>query len=328
MALGLALLFFWARSEVKGGQPPMGLAVGFVTLAAAPWVSAIIVGNHPLLVVPLLAMSYWLLKNGQDWAAGILLGMALLKPSLAGPFFLVFLLRRSWSGVTACVAYVVFASLVTWRLTATDPLEMLGQMFAASKQFVDQGYGPAQYLMQAGMPTQAATVSTAISFTVLGCWALFLARHGTLLAQFSLAAITARLWAYHQSYDDAVVLFALVFFARETLGSHLRIAITGFLLSTITLWMPFHAALLAPVRIFQLTAWLVLAYLIVKLSNIPGQPPRRGTDGLFVLKAQENPGVKPTQRFVNHKLKTLDSYRGRRGGLSPEQTHFWPRQFR
>ncbi len=65
-----------------------------------------------------------------------------------------------------------------------------------------------------------------------------------------------------------ILVFALVFFARATLGPYGRTAGAGFLLSTVTLWMPYHANLLPAVRAFQLVTWPIIAWLIVKLSRV------------------------------------------------------------
>ena len=267
MTLGLAVVFWWAQSQVKDGEPPMRIAVGFASLALASWVSCIVVGNNPLLVVPLLILCYQLLRANKDGSAGVVLALAMLKPTVAGPFFLVLLLRRRWRAAAMCLLYIILASLLTWRLIATNPLEMLKQMFAASGVWIDQGFGPAQYLMWTGVDTHTASLITAPVVLAFGCWALFLARDGTLLAQFSIAAIIARFWSYHLYYDDAVMVLMLVFFAHQTLGPRARTAYIGFILSCVGLWIPQRVTNLVGVQLFQLLAWLVLACLIVSLSR-------------------------------------------------------------
>lgn len=267
MAAGLALIFWWARSEVNSGAAPMGAAVGLASVAAGSWVFTVFVGNNPLLVVPLLAVHYWLVARRRNWAAGVILGMALLKPTIAGPFLFVLVLRRRWSSIATCLIYLVLASLFTWLMTATSPLEMLGQMMAASKQWTAEGFGPAQYLMHAGLPAPTATILTGAVVAILGCWALFLARNGTLLGQFAIAAITARFWSYHLFYDDAVLIFALVFFARETLSFRPRTAAVGFILSCVGLWVPYRFVLSVAVQVLQLLIWFTLACLVVSLSR-------------------------------------------------------------
>ena len=273
MAAGLVLVFAWARWEVTAGLSGMDIAVPLAAMAAGSWVSGIVVGNNPLVVIPLLIGCYLLLGLGQDVLAGAALGGALLKPSLAGPFVLILLLRGRWRALGTAATYLLLASLLTWYLTATSPLEMLNQMFAASKQWVGEGFGPVQYLIRAGMPAQSASIVTATAVIAMGACALWTVRYGSLLAQFALAAIIARFWSYHLYYDDAVMAFALVWFARETLGRNVTAAYTGFVLSCIGLWTPYRASLLLPVEIVQLLIWVMLAYLVVRVSSARNQPP-------------------------------------------------------
>lgn len=268
MAFGLGVMFWWAQSELRDAKPLIRAAVGFSTLAAAAWVSGIVAGNNPLIVVPLLALFGRLLGLRKEALAGVLLGMAMLKPTLALPFCLILVFSYRWKALSACVSYMLLASLVTWYFTGTSPIEMLGQMSAATTVWVDRGFGPVQYLIHAGIPPHQATVFTAVLVLSIGGWVLWSIRNASLLAQFSIAAITARFWSYHLHHDDAVLTFLVVYFARETLVHGSRIAGRGFVLSCIALWLPYRATLLLPVQIVQLSIWLVLGYWVVRLSKL------------------------------------------------------------
>ncbi len=286
MAAGLVFVFWWTRSQVAGRLSIARIAVPLAVMAAASWVSGIVAGNNPLVIIPLLMLCYVALQHKKKPLAGVALGMALMKPSLAGPFLLVLLLRHRWMALATTVGYVALASLLTWYLTATSPIEMLNQMFAASRQWTGVGFGPLQYLISAGVRAQSATVITAIVVSAVGAGALWAIREGSLLAQFALAAIVARFWSYHLFYDDAVIIFALVFFARETLVSQTRAAYTGLILSCLGLWMPYRASLLLPLQIVQLLIWLTLAYLIVMLSRSKAAGPNAELETLNPSLAQ------------------------------------------
>jgi hypothetical protein len=273
MAAGLTVVFAWTRREVITGPSGMSMAVPLAAIAVTSWASAIVVGNNPLVVVPLLIGCYLLLGRGEEVLAGAVLGGALLKPTLTGPFVLILFLRGRWRALASTTAYLILASLLTWYLTATNPLEMLTQMFAASKQWVGEGFGPVQYMIRSGMPAQSANVVTGTAVIAMGACALWTVRNASLLAQFAVAAIIARFWSYHLYYDDAVMVFALVAFARETLGRNVTLAYTGFVLSCIGLWTPYRASLLLPVQMVQLGIWVVLAYLVIRVSSARNQPP-------------------------------------------------------
>ena len=274
MCVGLAIVFVWVYHQLKNESPLAAYAVGMAALAAASWVTSIVVGNFPPVLLPLLIACHTLLNSRKDVAAGLVLGVAMLKPTVAGPFFLVLLVKRRWAAAAVCAAWVCATSAVTWALTHTDPLHMLVQMFVASKLWIGDGFGPAQYLMSAGVPPFSATATTAVAFLLLGLYCLWLLRDRSMLALFSIAAITSRFWSYHMYYDDAFMLFALVFLAREIFASGQRIAMLAFCLACLALWVPHHIALIPALQILQLCTWLLLAFVVLRLSLVPSAEQR------------------------------------------------------
>jgi Glycosyltransferase family 87 len=73
-------------------------------------------GQFSLLLVVSLTLAFLWLKRDRDFAAGIALGLGLLKFQVIVPFALIFLLRRKWkfiSGLLTMAALLALVSLIT-----------------------------------------------------------------------------------------------------------------------------------------------------------------------------------------------------------------------
>ena len=261
MAVGLAGVAVWAGSEVRRvpGGTIAGVAAALSVLACASWGGAVVVGNNPPVVVGLLVACHALLRRGWDVAGGLALGLALLKPTVAGPFVLPLLFTRRWRPLVAAGLLIAVESGITWALTGTDPVEMVRQMSVASRRFVGEGFGFTQYLVHAGLSPALAQPAVAAVVLVVGGAALFALRGRGLLVQFAVAAVVARLWAYHLYYDDAVLIFPLVYLAAEAQRTRSPAAVTGFLTLCLSLWLPGRLGQIRPVQAFHLLVWTGVA---------------------------------------------------------------------
>ncbi|HZO86867.1 MAG TPA: glycosyltransferase family 87 protein [Chthonomonadaceae bacterium] len=105
--LGLLLLLF------KTARAPWSreLRLGFVLFALLmrPVFHVLIFGQSTLLIGALLAAGLYALSRRREGWAGLWMGLALMKFTLALPFVMVLALRRHWRA--ACVAVAVFAGL-------------------------------------------------------------------------------------------------------------------------------------------------------------------------------------------------------------------------
>lgn len=79
------------------------------------WV-ALIQGQFSILLLVSFALAFVNLKHRRDWAAGLALGLGLLKFQIVLPFALIFLLRRRWQfigGLTVAASLLALLSLAT-----------------------------------------------------------------------------------------------------------------------------------------------------------------------------------------------------------------------
>ena len=58
--------------------------------------AAIVTGQTSALIIFLILLTLWLVRNKRDWLAGLALGIALSKISVALPLFLFLIYKRNW----------------------------------------------------------------------------------------------------------------------------------------------------------------------------------------------------------------------------------------
>jgi Glycosyltransferase family 87 len=238
-------------------------AAGAVLLAASAAISAycttLQVGQYGGLVTALLVTALVLCQRGGrwDWLGGLLLGVALLKPTIAGPFLLAVLISGRYRAVAAACAYLAIASAVIWLQTNTSPLEMLLQMLAASETFVHDSQGLVAPLLQLGLDRKVVTPLLAAVVLVPTVALLWAGRRRPLLDLFAIAAVAGRLWTYHKSYDNVMLVFLLIALGAQALRNPADLlAGLSFLLVGVSLWAPASVTDNAPFLVFQLVAWI------------------------------------------------------------------------
>ena len=264
--LMVASLLFIAHWGYRTGRPwgdEIAMAVVALCLSLASWVGAIFLGNFPTLLMALLIGCLLLLERNRSVGAGLLLAIALLKPTFAGPLVLVFLVRKQLVALSVVAVYNLVATWVVCARVHTPPLEMFGQMLASSQLVVGFGTGPVQYLINAGVAPALATNVVGTCFLGVGAAAIFLARRASLLSLFGIAAVIARLWAYHLYYDDSILLFLLIALVHRALQTRSRSFAVCAVLCAISLISPGRATEYLGFQVFQQVAWCASAFLLV-----------------------------------------------------------------
>lgn len=262
MVLMTGLIYAWSWRQ--GSSFGLAVAAGFTMagMAISGWVQAIYLGNFPLVLVAALIGVHELTRRGRSWVAGLLLGFALMKPTVGGPFLLAVLFYKAYRTVAIAAGLIIAESLVTWTLTSTPPWVMLQQMMAASGQFVGAGHGPLQYMVRGGMDRTVSTMIVALVFGLGGTLLMWQARGAGLLALFGIAAVTARLASYHYPYDDGMFLFLLVAFALRAARRETWTAFAAFIVVGGVTWMPGRLLDLLAFQLVQQIVWIAAAVYI------------------------------------------------------------------
>lgn len=207
----------------------------------AQWANAIRFGNQagPVCCILLIVMC---IVDEHPITSGVLFGLAMVKPQVAAPFFLVFLLQKKHLTAVVSVLVVVFAWVVSFLVTSTPPFQMVVQMLHQGTSYVGTYtyYGLFDFLdVFAIAPTFILLLDIiAAGIFLLVCYLLlrrFQLQNNTLIA-YSCAAVASTFWFYKQVYDllvlciPAVFLFLAFWQSPATKKRITSFVITGYLL--------------------------------------------------------------------------------------------------
>jgi hypothetical protein len=259
----IALMVAWAYQAGARSSRAGGVLLAAATLAISSICTVLGLGQNALFIVGALVASLMLAERGHRVLAGICLGFALAKPQIAAPFVLPFLCQGQFVVLVAAAGYLVSATVLVGWAVGLSPLAFIeGWMSFISDSPRWPGYGPYQLLMDAGVAQSTALFSTAIVVAAAGAVLIYLLRRRSLALLFALAAVTARMWSYHQLYDNAMLVFLLVATAVVADQRRDRVSVTTFLAVGLTLWIPGRACDLYAVQMLQMAVWLVGAAVI------------------------------------------------------------------
>jgi hypothetical protein len=254
----LCLLWLLRWAFLQGGQVDRqcGAFCAAAVAATASICTTLANGQLGILVVALLAASIWFDEAGWPYAAGVLTGVACLKPNIAGPFLLCFVARQRWRAIAAALAYLSIASLWIWMAISTNPLETLGQMTRGGERFAQNGYGPITVAIALGMKPQLATPLIALTGAALTGAICAKYRRRPTLDLFAVAGVAARLWTYHQTYDNLSVIFLLVALSRLAWAKKTRSGALALGAVGVSLWLPAKLTDLLWFQVIQCLVWI------------------------------------------------------------------------
>ena len=252
----------WAAARARGSGPLAALLAGAV-LACSSDATTLAMGQAGLVMVGMLAGSLALMERRRDWAAGLLLGLAMFKPTTAAPFLFAALVAGRWRAVVGAGAYLALAAGATWARVGVDPLVMTSHTLKAATHYLGDGTGPVNWLLAAGLTGEAAGRAAAAGVFLIAAPSMWLARRRGPTVLFAIAAVACRLWTYHRSWDDNVLLFVLVPLLALAASGRRPGVWAAALGVGLSLWLP--ARLFVPDRfayatwtnVLQVIAWVV-----------------------------------------------------------------------
>lgn len=227
-------------------------------------------GQYAILITALLIASLWMLEVDRSPGAGFCLALAASKPNISTLFGIVFVVRRRWDALLACVGFLVVASLVIWGVVKTNPLVMLRQMLILGENFMLGGTnGPLTMLAETVVPPGLALVIAAVTGIVATAWLTDKYTAAPPRILFAIASFTGWLWTYHRDYDAVMLVFLLLALGELAIRTCNRGHLVGFLVVGLALWLPTRAAVLFPIiQVFQLIAWSIgLTVLLIGVAN-------------------------------------------------------------
>jgi hypothetical protein len=269
MNLGLlSFLLIWAFNLGLRDGKRVALFFAASLLATSSICSTFGVGQYGVVVLSALAGAWWLDQKNRWVLAGLLLGVAMTKITLAGPFMLPFLVKQRWQVLMVATGYIGLGSVIIWLVVKTNPIEMLQQLLAVAEYYALEGYSLVNILAIFGVETRSAMELAAPFSLALAMVLSYIWRSAPMLTHFAIAALTARLWTYHKDYDNLIMIFLLMALGVVAFRNYSRLAIAGFFVMGLSLWLPGRLTDIQVYRVFQCVAWLgCLAVLLIVESN-------------------------------------------------------------
>lgn len=166
------------------------------------WV-AFVQGQLSILLLVSFALAFVCMKDNRDWAAGLSLGLGLLKFQVVLPFALIFVLRRRWRFIGGLAIAAAFLALLS--LIAVGPAGLASYL----RLLVDTFRHPHTW---AYVPVKPSNMPTIRGF-VLGVFTGVLPPFGlaTISAAVSGCLVLATAWIWQR--QDSDISFDLMFAA-------------------------------------------------------------------------------------------------------------------
>lgn len=172
-------------------------------------------GQFILHLLPLIIVSSLTFAKREGWfpqlRAAMLFLIALIKPNVTAPFFLlvIFLPGAIWPALLVIAGYVALsffaASFQPFGLTV-----LIRDWLTRSQEWVVlQGYGNVHSWLGALELSHWIAPVSLILLVVLGLW-IYLHRHIDIWLLLAVTALVARFCTYHNMYDDLLILLPLV----------------------------------------------------------------------------------------------------------------------
>ena len=220
-------------------------------------------GQFGLFVIASLVGSLWLSENKMKFGSGLLLGCSMIKPSLAMPFVFVFLNKKKYGEVIAAGIYNFLGGIFLCMATKINYFDWLKIAYVKSERFALTGYSLINLFVWLGMNISGAIWISMFIVTFFFGWIMVKNRKSEIMFHFAMAALGARLWSYHQYYDNCILIFLLQSLFLLMLNTKSKLALWGFLLVGLLLWAPNRFADNITYQIFQTLSWIVGMYVLM-----------------------------------------------------------------
>jgi hypothetical protein len=259
-ALALGISLAWAYQVGRPHSRAGGVFLATAVLAMYANFVCLDLGQYGILINALLIGVYILVERHRPVLAGITFGVAAIKPQITALFAIVFLVRRQWTLLAAATAYVLLACGGTWYLTKTNPIEMLGQMRVVVGAYIGRGTSSIpQLLLNLGMEQQVAAPLTIVLGLVSTLVIMWLWRNSPTLTLFAVAATIGRIWTYHQTPDNVMLIFLVVALGKLVLDHRSIWTVIAFfaVACSLTIRFQFHTIAYPLWAAFaQMSSWL------------------------------------------------------------------------
>jgi hypothetical protein len=264
-----AVVAWWSRGLIDGTGATRWLLGGLA------------LGNYGILVVAAMMVAF-ALRERHPVTAGLLFGLAFVKPTISAPFVVLLLADRRYRVVLVMAAVAIASVALSVVLTGAGPLTLVCQSLEGTARFAKAPYAIWQLLRARGTGTGFALAVNAavvmIPFAVV-VWRAVAKRtlETSWLALAALAGVVARLFTYHNSIDNVVLTFLVLALARMALDGRdaWAAALTVAVVLSVLVPLVWTNSVLGHLALYAIWVSGVSYVVIVDVWPAPRMPPPR-----------------------------------------------------
>lgn len=222
-------------------------------------------GQYGIIINALLIGVFWLLDGKKNYLSGLIMGIALAKPSISASYLLILIVKRKFQAFLMTLFYLLVAIFAVGRLTRLSFFEIFGRFFSQIKYVADDGFSGIDVLLYLGLKVEVTAVLLSLVFVSLAVAIVKWLRHFPLLTLFAVASVIGRIFFYHRSYDDLMLVFLLLALLKLTFSHPNWFNIMVLIVLGLTLWLPLSLQnLVVPYwLVLQTMVWVIaLVYLL------------------------------------------------------------------
>jgi len=226
------------------------------TLAFGAFLNILVMGQLGTIVLATLIGAWWAYERNQHTLSGFLLGLAMIKPTIAFTFVLLYVVNKAWRPLTIMLVYILVATGIVYAATQSPPLEMFRAMAEAGAYSLDRTPGIGTIAADTGLGPRWSLGLLGVTGVFIAWFLIHSYREYDISIHFVIAAVIGRVFAYHRPVDNIMLIFLttlLVVIAVSRDNTVMRIM---FVLVGVSLWLPTRANWFFPGSI-QLVIWSV-----------------------------------------------------------------------
>jgi len=188
--------------------------------------SAIALGQFSIICAGFLSLQVFAIQANREVLAGICWALAMIKPQIALPFALLFVLQRQWRGLFSGAALLAFLSAGAFWWTGWSPWDFFHQSLATEKLLFirNTGFSGTGWMDWFDLPPRAALaiafvlIATAGGVVLLYDWRSKV----SLLNGAGLSAMLGFVLFYHRQYDNQMLFLLILAAAARVLQNGWR----------------------------------------------------------------------------------------------------------
>lgn len=202
------------------------LIAALACISMAGWGTGIDWINYGAILGALLFI-FVFIEEDHPYIAGLILGIASIKPQLAAPFYLAVLLKRNWRSFFVSCCIPLAGWIYTILITNTSPFHMTQQMMKISNSYMCNSFFSTYSLLFNVNIGKSMTDILSIFGCIVSALILWRLMHNRKdnLVYYSIPAVLSGMWMYSQEHDRtvlAIYILALIILLYETNFSYYK----------------------------------------------------------------------------------------------------------